>query len=147
MICFYFYLLIHIICLRDFPGGASGKEPAYSCRRLRDTGLIPGLGKSPGEGHGNPLQYPSSILAWRIPWTEEPDGLQSMGAQRVKHNWATNTLNSFTGASAIRGLFLGRGLERISRDVFLFQELLFTSTYTKILTWVHLPGFFFFFFF
>ena len=53
---------------------------------VRDTGLIPGLGISPGEGHGNPLQYPSSILAWRIPWTEEPDGLQSMGAQRVKHN-------------------------------------------------------------
>ena len=28
----------------------------------------------------------SSILAWRIPWTEEPDGLQSMGLQRVKHD-------------------------------------------------------------
>ena len=28
----------------------------------------------------------SSILAWRIPWTEEPDGLQSMGSQRVRHN-------------------------------------------------------------
>ena len=33
----------------------------------------------------------SSILAWRIPWTGEPGGLQSMGSQRVKHNWATNT--------------------------------------------------------
>ena len=32
----------------------------------------------------------SSILAWRIPWTEEPDGLQSMGLQRVKYNWATS---------------------------------------------------------
>ena len=31
----------------------------------------------------------SSILAWRIPWTEESDGLQSMGSQRVRHNWAT----------------------------------------------------------
>ena len=30
-----------------------------------------------------------SILAWRIPWTEEPGGLQSMGSQRVRHNWAT----------------------------------------------------------
>ena len=28
----------------------------------------------------------SSILAWRIPWTEEPDGLQSMGSQRVRHD-------------------------------------------------------------
>ena len=33
----------------------------------------------------------SSILAWRIPWTEEPGGLQSMGLQRVRHDWATNT--------------------------------------------------------
>ena len=33
----------------------------------------------------------SSILAWRIPWTEEPGGLQSMGSQRVRHEWATNT--------------------------------------------------------
>ena len=33
----------------------------------------------------------SSILAWRIPWTEEPGGLQSMGLQRVGHDWVTNT--------------------------------------------------------
>ena len=39
---------------RDFPGGASGKELAASAR---DAGLIPGLGRSPGAGHGNPLQY------------------------------------------------------------------------------------------
>ena len=31
----------------------------------------------------------SSILAWRIPWTEKPGGLQSMGSQRVGHDWAT----------------------------------------------------------
>ena len=33
----------------------------------------------------------SSILAWRIPWTEVPGGLQSVGSQRVRHDWATNT--------------------------------------------------------
>ena len=44
---------------------------------IRDTSSIPGLGRSPGGGHGNP----SSIPAWRIPWTEEPGGLQSMGSQ------------------------------------------------------------------
>ena len=33
----------------------------------------------------------SSILAWRISWTEEPGGLQLVGSQRVRHNWATNT--------------------------------------------------------
>ena len=31
----------------------------------------------------------SSILAWRIPWTEEPGGIQSMGSERVGHDWAT----------------------------------------------------------
>ena len=36
----------------------------------------------------------SSILAWRIPWTEETSGLQSMGSQRVGHNWLTNTFTS-----------------------------------------------------
>ena len=49
------------------------------------VGLIPGWGRSPGEGNGNPLH----ILAWEIPWTEEPDGLQSMELQRVGHNLAT----------------------------------------------------------
>ena len=34
----------------------------------------------------------SSILAWRISWTEEPGELQSMGLQTVRHNWATNKL-------------------------------------------------------
>ena len=48
----------------------------------RDTGLILELGRSPGGGHGNPLQY----LDWRIPWTEEPSGLQSIGLQGVRHD-------------------------------------------------------------
>ena len=87
-----------------------------------DPGLIPQLGRSPGEGISYPLQYSwaslvaqlaknlpamqetwvrslvwedpleegmathSTILPWRIPWTEEPDGLQSMGLQRVGHD-------------------------------------------------------------
>ena len=45
-------------------------------------GLIPGTGRSPEVGNGNPLQY--SHL--EIPWTEEPGGLQSMGLQRVRHD-------------------------------------------------------------
>ena len=36
----------------------------------------------------------SSILAWRIPWTEEPGGLQSMGLQRVGHDWVTEHTHS-----------------------------------------------------
>ena len=43
-----------------------------------DLGSIPGSGRSPGEGNGTH----SSILAWRIPWTEEPGRLQSMGVAK-----------------------------------------------------------------
>ena len=50
---------------------------------VRDMDSIPGSGRSPGGGHGNPLQY---VLAWRMPWTEEPVGLQSMGLQRSGYN-------------------------------------------------------------
>ena len=40
-----------------FPDGSEGKESAYSAGDLGDSGLIPGSGRSPGGGHGNPLQY------------------------------------------------------------------------------------------
>ena len=53
----------------------------------QDLGSIPGWGRSPEEGNGSP----PSILAWRIPWTEEPGGLRSMGLQRLGHDWVTNT--------------------------------------------------------
>ena len=49
---------------------------------VRDAGLIPGSGRSPGRGDGNPLQY----SCWRIPWTEEPGELQFIGSQRVGHD-------------------------------------------------------------
>ena len=47
------------------------KNPPASAGDMRDAGSIPGSGRSPGGGHGN---HPC-ILAWRIPWTEEPGGL------------------------------------------------------------------------
>ena len=59
-----------------FPGGSDGKESACS---VGDPGSIPGLGRSPGEGNTH-----SSILAWKIPWPEEPSGRWSMGSQRVR---------------------------------------------------------------
>ena len=40
-----------------FAGGMSGKNPLANAGDLRDLGLIPGSGRTPGEGHGNPLQY------------------------------------------------------------------------------------------
>ena len=63
----------------DFPGGSDGKE---STCNVGDLCLIPGLGRSPEGGLGNPLQY----SCWRISWTEEPDGLSSIVLQRVGHD-------------------------------------------------------------
>ena len=40
-----------------YPGGARVKDPPANAGDIRDMGLIPGLGRCPGEGHGNPLQY------------------------------------------------------------------------------------------
>ena len=100
-----------------FPDSSAGKESACNAG---EPGLIPGLGRSPGEGIGYPLQYSWAFLvaqwvknlpamqeaqvqslgwedpleddptpaplASRIPWTEEPGRLQSMGSQRVGHS-------------------------------------------------------------
>ena len=45
----------------------------------------------------------SSILAWRIPWTEEPGGLKSKGSKRIRHDWETNTFNEKTGGQFSMG--------------------------------------------
>ena len=49
-------MFIHFHIIYGFPGGASGKEPASNAGDIRDVSSIPGLGRSPGGGHGNPLQ-------------------------------------------------------------------------------------------
>ena len=61
-----------------FPGGSDGKE--YACN-VGDPGSSP----CPEDSLEKGMATQSSILAWRIPWTEEPGGLQSMGSQRVRH--------------------------------------------------------------
>ena len=65
--------------MKGFPGGSDGKESACS---VGDLGSIPGLGSSPGEGTATH----SNILAWKISWTVELGGLQSMGSQRAEHD-------------------------------------------------------------
>ena len=70
-----------------FPGGPDRKESACNAG---DLGLIPGLGRSPGGEHGNPLQY---LQYPESPCTEEPGGLQSVGSQRVGHNWETKHIS------------------------------------------------------
>ena len=58
------------------------KNPPATAGDVRDVGLCPGMGRSPGKE----MAIHSSILAWEIPWTEKPVGLQSMGSQRVGHD-------------------------------------------------------------
>ena len=62
----------------DFPGGSDGKASAYN---VGDLGSIPGSGRSPGEGNGNPPQY--SCL--ENPMDRGAGGLQFMGSQKVGH--------------------------------------------------------------
>ena len=76
-------LFSHLYEILGFPGGSDSKASACNAG---DPGLIPGLGRSPGEGNSNLLQH--SCL--KIPWTDEPDRLESMGSQRVRHDWATS---------------------------------------------------------
>ena len=62
----------------SFPSGTSGKEPTCNAGDIRDMGLIPESGISLGRGNDNPLQY----FCLRIPWTEEPGGLQCPWGQK-----------------------------------------------------------------
>ena len=67
-----------------FPGGSDGEE---STCNVRDLGWEDPL----EEG----MATPSSILAWRIPWTEEPGELPAMGSQRVRQDWVTKRTQGF----------------------------------------------------
>ena len=84
-------LQVFLFCLwfpLGFPGGSDSKE---STCNAGDLGLIPGLGRSPRGGHGNPLQYfhlenPHSRGVWQA---------KVHGVQRVRHNWATKHMIPF----------------------------------------------------
>ena len=87
-----------------FPGGSAGKESACN---MGDLGLIPGCEDTLEKG----IATHSSILAWRIPWTEERGRLQSMGLQRVRYNRAPYTFTSSLSPNAytnivVRGMAL-----------------------------------------
>ena len=82
---------------RESPGGPvisglpqwlSSEESACSVGSAGDTGSISGSGRSLGGGHA----IHSRILAWRIPRTEKPGRLQSVGLQRAGHDWSDLTL-------------------------------------------------------
>ena len=83
-VCMRIYIYIHIHIDTGFPGGSDEKE---STCNVGDLGSIAGLGRSPGEGYGYPLQYSGLENSM----DREPGGLQSMGWQRVGHDRATFT--------------------------------------------------------
>ena len=76
------FIYTTIIPWDGFPGGSDGKT---SVCNAGDPGSIPGLGRSLEKE----MATHSSTLAWKIPWTEEHGMLQSMGLQRVRHDWVT----------------------------------------------------------
>ena len=93
--------LQNVMCSREgFPGDLDSKESAC---KAEDPGSTSGSGRSPEKG----MATHTSILAWRIPWTEEPGGLQSTESQRVGHNWATNTSTFLTEPQSYSHLFNG----------------------------------------
>ena len=65
-------------CTTGFPGGSVVKNLLANAGDIRDKSVIPGSGRSPGGGNGNPLQYSRLEMLW----TEEPCGPQSMGSHR-----------------------------------------------------------------
>ena len=68
-----------------FPGGSVGKESTCNAGNAGDLSLTPWVGKVPWRRE---WQTHSSILAWRIPWTEEPGRLKPIVSHRVRHNWS-----------------------------------------------------------
>ena len=64
---------------------------------MQETQVWSLMGKIPWRRESSVFFTHFSVLAWRIPWTEEPGGLQSMEPQRVRHDWVTNTHTSRFG--------------------------------------------------
>ena len=114
--------LLSLENLYGFPGGSDGKEAA--CNE-GDLGSVPGLGRSPGEGNSKH----SSILIWKIPYTEEPEGLQSMGLQRVGHNWA---INWYTENLCKQGMWFGAVCGAESRQGLSGLRFVFTYLYVCV---------------
>ena len=77
-------LTINQYFITGFPGGTSGKDPACQCRRCKRRSFDPSLEDPLVEG----IATHTSNLAWRIPWTEKPGGLQSLGSKRAGHDWS-----------------------------------------------------------
>ena len=94
-LCMVFYRLVDFF--RDFPGLANGRELACQFRRQEETPVWC-LGQNDPLEEG--MATHSRILAWRIPWTEEPGSLCSMGSQRVRHYWSDSAQAQHSGETS-----------------------------------------------
>ena len=167
-----FLLFPHLFAMT---GSSAGKE---STCNTGDPSLIPGLGRSLGEGTGYPLQYSwtslvahlvknlpamwetlvrsldwedplrkgmaihSSILTWRMTWTEETGGPQSMRFQGVEHNWVifTWTWTWMGPDTMILVLWMLSFKPAFSLPSFSFIKKLFRSFSLSAIGWYHLPN-------
>ena len=96
------------------PSWLSGKESTLQCRRHRRGGFDSWFGKIPWSRECS-IPSHSSILALKIPWTEEPGGLKFMGLQRVEYDWVTEYV--LTNSQ-------GSNWERMRGLIFMFRDLI-----------------------
>ena len=97
-------------CIRVevFSGGSDGKESLWNAGdQVQSLGWEDPLEKG--------MATHSSILAWKMPWTEEPGELQSMKSQRIRHDWETNT-HRIEGAELITSVSVGKGSSLAAKD-------------------------------
>ena len=113
---FLFYHIQENLCLHFcyliFPIGSDGKESACN----EGDSQVWSLSQEDPLEKG--MATPASILAWRIPWTKEPGELQSLGLQRIGHDWATEHTR--------RTLYLT--FKRRSNEIISFCRFYFSTT-------------------
>ena len=111
--CVEFFIL-HDFKMTSFCGKECGKEPACQCRRRKGHGFDPWVRKMLCR---RAWQLTPSILAWRIPWTEEPGGVQVTVLQRARHNWNNLECTHFSHSFCVSGIQaenIGEGLYVLS---------------------------------
>ena len=84
---------------QGFSSGARGKEFAFQCRRCKWCGFNPCTGKIPWR---RKWQTTPAFLTWRIPWTEEPGGLQPRGHKRDGDDWVRAHTHTHTAINTLK---------------------------------------------